>query len=36
VYYDPTDDVPRVVVVEAIGIEERSRIVIGSEEMHLS
>jgi mRNA-degrading endonuclease RelE of RelBE toxin-antitoxin system len=36
VYYDITDDVPPVVVIKAIGIKERSRLVIGGEEIELS
>jgi len=36
VYYDVTDDVPPVVVIKAIGIKERSRVVIGGEEIDLS
>ena len=35
VYYDITD-VPPVVVIKAIGIKERSRLVIGGEEIELS
>jgi hypothetical protein len=31
-----SDDLPPVVVIKAIGIKERSRVVIGSEEIDLS
>ena len=36
VYYDVVDDEPPVVVVKAIGIKVRDRVVIGSEEIDLS
>jgi mRNA-degrading endonuclease RelE of RelBE toxin-antitoxin system len=36
VYYDLTDDTPPVSVIKAIGIKERHRVVIGSEEIDLS
>jgi len=36
VYYDVTGDVPPVVVIKAIGIKVRHRVVIGGEEIDLS
>jgi mRNA-degrading endonuclease RelE of RelBE toxin-antitoxin system len=36
VYYDVDDDVAAVVVIKAIGIKVRNRLVIGSEEIDLS
>jgi mRNA-degrading endonuclease RelE of RelBE toxin-antitoxin system len=36
VYYDVVDDVPPVVVIKAIGIKVRDRVVIGGEEIDLS
>ncbi len=36
VYYDVLGDVPAVVVIKAIGIKVRNRVVIGGEEIDLS
>jgi hypothetical protein len=36
VYYDVVDDAPPVVVIKAIGIKVRDRVVIGGEEIDLS
>jgi len=36
VYYDVVEDVPPVVVIRAIGIKVRDRVVIGGEEIDLS
>jgi mRNA-degrading endonuclease RelE of RelBE toxin-antitoxin system len=35
VYYDVKDDPERVVVVKAVGVKERSRVLIGGEEVEL-
>jgi len=36
VYHDAVDDVPALVVIRAIGIDVRNRVVIGKEETDLS